>query len=111
MTDQEVHILLTFLKRNHPQVYQDAMNHVKEYTDFIEYQTAQWMALRVDPNFIPLSMAPPSLSKLNLGEIDDELFSNDSKYKESIIEAWLSSPTPCKTDQSVLNKLAENGFI
>lgn len=111
MTDQEVHILLTFLKRNHPQVYQDAMNHVKEYTDFIEYQTAHWMADRVDPSFIPSSQAPPSLSKLNLGEIDDELFSNDSKYKESIIESWLSSPTPIKEDKKVLDQLAKEGFI
>jgi hypothetical protein len=101
MTDQEVQVLLEYLKRHYPEIYKETMNHVREFTDFMDNQLQMWIDMRSwSPPSIRSSFTP-SLSKLKINDRDDH----------DTVNEWLSSPTPNKTDPELLKRLAEKGLF
>lgn len=101
MTDQEVHILLQYLKRHYPEIHNEAMNHVHEFTEFMDNQLRIWMDIRCLDS-ARSELKTPSLTRLQIDSCDD---------LTDPVSDWLASPLGKKSKPELLQQLAAKGFI
>jgi hypothetical protein len=101
MNENEIHVLLHFLKQQHPKVYYECLDHINDYRSFMNKQYLAWKEIqKFDDNLIiPSSIEPPSLSKLQIEVEDydgDSLFNSPTAQK--VIDQWFETPTKIVQD-------------
>lgn len=112
MTDQEIYVLLQYLKRNHYAIYRSAMIHVQNFTRFIDDETSRWLELQKLNESLE-GVVPPTLSRLTMNDVKEEnLFDDDeSETKFRVVEHWKTSPSPMKADDELLDRLVKQGLL
>lgn len=65
MTQDEIEVVMAFLSERYPRVYDDALDHLTSYQEFIIKQSRAWKRLKVNN---------PDLQTPKLFDKDDEEF-------------------------------------
>lgn len=82
MTELELQIFKQFLKSKYRRIFDEAIQHVKEFTDYIDSKTNAWIEEQYS------MQNTPDLSQLSLGSLTED------ETDDKIVQGWLSSPTP-----------------
>lgn len=100
-SDEEFHVFIQFLKKEHPKAYSAAMEHLRGYQEFMVDQAKSWFELkRKSPELVlPRSIAK-TLSKnvCERPDVLDSVFDDDDFFNSprnlKIINSLLDTPCP-----------------
>jgi hypothetical protein len=101
-SDEEFHVFVQFLKKEHPKAYSDTMAHLQGYQEFMVEQAKTWFELKKKS---PRLKLPRSIAKTltrtgcDKPEVMDSIF--DADYDED--DDFFNSPRNLKIIDSLLD--------